>query len=64
MEDYYAIIDLAKGELLTNEDGHVITYKSRVLCYEYILSIEDPCELEDQYSVIDVTTLIRNIRGY
>lgn len=64
MGNYYAIIDLAKGELLINEDGRVITYKSKELCDKYILSIEDADELEDQYSVIDVTTLIRNIRGY
>lgn len=64
MENYYAIIDLANGELLTNEDGHVITYKSRELCDEYILSIEDPYELEDQFTVIEITKLIRNIRGY
>lgn len=58
MNKHYAIIDLSNGEWVTTIDGEVIVYESRELCDKYIVSVEDPYELEDQYSIIDVTKLI------
>ena len=58
MNKHYVMLDLSNGELLTTIDGEVIVYGSIKLCEKYIISIEDPSDFEDQYSVIEVTKLI------
>lgn len=58
MNKHYAMLDLSNGKWVTTIDGEVIVYESRELCDNYILSIEDADELEDQYATIEVTKLI------